>query len=147
MRVPTGGGAGWPRNCTHACNNFQDVIVTPHSVMFSPPILPETLHFLCNNGFRVGMLEVNIHFLCSLPTMDANCLKQIQALAPLYHTREHSKATKIQSIFRGQARGRAWSWFRPRLLTRVGKVGIREESKLHEVHIGVIFLCALTKNQ
>ena len=66
MRAPNGGGGGGggaAKNCTHNCNNFQGVIVAPNSVMFSPPILPETLHLLCNRGFRVEMFEVN------------NCLK------------------------------------------------------------------------
>ena len=59
-----GGGAGWPKNCTHTCNNFQGVIVTPYSVVFSPPPNPPgnitflALRFLCNNRFSVGMLEL-----------------------------------------------------------------------------------------
>ena len=35
------------------------IIITPHSILFLPPILQETIQFMCNNGFRMGMLEVN----------------------------------------------------------------------------------------
>ena len=31
-------------------------------LVFSPPILQETLLFLCNDGFGVGMLEVDYFF-------------------------------------------------------------------------------------
>ena len=37
-------------------------------LMLSHPILRETLHFLCNNGFRVGMLEVRIYILLHFPS-------------------------------------------------------------------------------
>ena len=34
-----------------------------YPVLFSPPILQETVHFLCNNCFRVGTLEVDTSFI------------------------------------------------------------------------------------
>lgn len=59
MRVRTGRGNGAAKTILYTCHNLEGVIVTPHSVILPPPIVTETLHFLCSNGFRVGRLEVN----------------------------------------------------------------------------------------
>ena len=76
MRAPLGGGGGGRGG--HTCNNCHGVIVTPYVVAFSPSILPETLHFLCNNGFRVGMLEVLFfcfNLLCGVYTLSKKCMR------------------------------------------------------------------------
>ena len=62
MRAQRGGGGAAKK--LHICNNFQGIIITPHSVMFWPAVLREALHFLCKIGFRVGMLEVNDFLFC-----------------------------------------------------------------------------------
>ena len=66
MCTSTGGGgrAGRlkkvrPKNCTHTCNSFQGVTVTPHSVMLSPPILRKKKNYIC----------------CAITALGCGCLK------------------------------------------------------------------------